>query len=98
MAHWWRKVTKYIALGSWVIVHTVHVVKKIPMAWEAISGNATVAAFVGTEVRLVSMHAVGFALMAKETCSRRKLEILALQDFAPVWFYMGIYKFTTTEG
>ena len=63
----WRRVTRGIALGCpWVIVHTFHVVTEIPVAWEAISGNTTVASFVCAEEGFftMSMHGVGLTLMA----------------------------------
>lgn len=59
--------TRSIGLGmSWVVVHALHVVTEVPVAGEAISLDAALAAFVGAEERLVAvaMHGVSFALVA----------------------------------
>jgi hypothetical protein len=51
---------------SWVVVYALHVVTEVPVAGEAISLDAALAAFVGAEKGLVAvaMHGVGFALVA----------------------------------
>ena len=65
------------------------------MAWEAISGNTTFATFMGTEVGFVtvSMHGVGFTLMAEEARRGRETRVLTGNNLAPVWLQMGVDKF-----
>lgn len=44
----WRCGCIALTLGlSWVIVDALHVVTKIPVAWEAIAENSSFAAFIG---------------------------------------------------
>jgi hypothetical protein len=52
---------------SGVVVHTLHVVTKIPVAGKAISEDASFTTIIGTEEGLVavSMHGVGFTLMSE---------------------------------
>ena len=78
---------------------TLHVVPEIPMAWEAISWNSTIATFVSAEEGLVAVavHCMSLTLMAKEASCRRELEILAGWDLALIWLEMGIHKFAGTE-
>jgi hypothetical protein len=85
--------------GPLVIVHALHVVSEIPMAWEAISGYATLAAFVGTKVGLVSvsMHGVGFTLMTKKTGRGRETGVLTKRNLAFVWFQVGVHEFASRE-
>jgi len=44
------------------------VVPEIPVTWKAIPGNASLAAFIGAEERLVAvtMHCMSFTLMAEK--------------------------------
>jgi hypothetical protein len=65
------------------------------MAWEAISGNTAFATFIGTEVGFVamSMHGVGFTLMAEEARSGRETGVLTGNNLAPVGLQMGVDKF-----
>lgn len=52
---------------AWVIVYTLHVVIKVPAAWETIASDAALAAVILAKERLIpmSMHGVGFSLMAE---------------------------------
>lgn len=86
-----------LALGlSWIIVDALHVVTKIPVAWEAISGNSSLAAIIGAKEGLVAvaMETVGLTLMAEKTRSGGELEILAGGDLALVWLQVRIHEFT----
>jgi hypothetical protein len=78
-----------IALGcsSLVIVHPLHVVPEIPMAWEAISGDTALTAFIGTKVGFVavSMHSVGFTLMTEKAGRGRETGVLTSNNLALVW-------------
>ena len=76
-------------------MHTLHVVTEIPVAWEAISGNTTVASFVCAEEGLftVSMHGVGLTLMSEETGRGWEVEILAGRDLTSVRLQVGVHEF-----
>jgi hypothetical protein len=52
---------------SWITVDTLHMVSEIPVAWETISSDASLAVFIGTKEGFVaaSMHSVGLTFMAK---------------------------------
>jgi len=61
--------SRSIALGmSWVVVYTLHVVAKVPVAGEAISLDTSLAAFIAAQERLVSMsvHSMGLTLVAEQ--------------------------------
>ena len=81
--------------GSRVIVHSLHVVPEIPMAWKAIAGNGAFTSFICAEVGLVamSMHGVGFTLMTEEAGRGRETGVLTSMDLAPVWLQMGVHEF-----
>lgn len=65
------------------------------MTWEAIAGNSSLAGIIGTEEGFVamSMHGVGFTLMAEETGRRREMEVLTGDYLAAIWFEMGVHEF-----
>jgi hypothetical protein len=76
-------------------MNALHVVTKVPVAWEAISWSSALATLISAEERLVtmSMHSVGFTLMTKKAGSRREMKILAGSYLTPVWLQMRIHKF-----
>jgi hypothetical protein len=57
---------------SEIIVHPLHVVTKVPVAWEAITSDAALATLIGAKERLVTMsvHCVGFTLMSQKAGRR----------------------------
>lgn len=75
-----------------VVMDTLHVVEKIVSSWEAIARNATLASGVEAEVRpvTVSMHSVGFSLVAKEASSGRELLLGACLNLAAEWLQVGV--------
>jgi hypothetical protein len=64
---WGRRVAGNTLAWSGIIVHASHVVTEVPMAWEAISRGAALAALICAQVRLVSMsmHGMGLTLMTE---------------------------------
>lgn len=54
-----------------VVMHTLHVVEQVVPSWKAIARDATLASGVEAEMRAVamSMHSVGFSLVAEEASS-----------------------------
>lgn len=62
---WWG--TSCTPGCTWIIVNTLHVVIKVPAAWETIACDAALAAFILAEEWFipVSMHSVSFSLMAE---------------------------------
>jgi hypothetical protein len=80
-------------------VYTLHVVTKVPVAGKAISGHTSLATFIGAEERFVavSMHGVGFTLMAEEASSGREIEGLTSSDLAVIWLEVRIHEFTGTH-
>ena len=96
---WWRRSAGTALGGSRVIMHALHVVSQVPMAWEAISGNAAVAAFICTEVGFVAVavHSVGFTLMTEEAGRGREPGVLTCYNLAPVGLQMGVDKFASRD-
>ena len=96
---WWRSRGITLGLVTWVIVDSLHVVSEVPVAWKAIPGNASLAAFIGAEERFVavSMHSMSFALMAEQASRGRKAEFLAGVDLTFVWLQVRIHEFASTH-
>lgn len=69
------------------------------MAWEAISNNAAITAFIRTLVWFVAMavHSVGFALMTEEAGRGRETRVFTSNNLAPVRPQMRIDEFAGTE-
>jgi hypothetical protein len=82
-----------------VIVNSLHMIPEIPVAWEAISGNSSLTAFIGAEEWFVavSMHSMSFALMAEKASRGRKAEFLAGVNLTFVWLQVGIHEFASTH-
>ena len=80
-------------------MHTLHVITKVPVAREAITGDATLTAFIGTEEGFVAMamHSVGLTLVTEETGSGGEMEILTGKYLATVWLQMRVHEFASTE-
>lgn len=76
-------------------MYSLHVVKQVPPAWEAISKDGAVTIRERTQMWLfaMAMHTVGFSLMSQKTRSGRKLQFSTGRDLAPVWLQMRIQVF-----
>lgn len=89
-----RGLRRAVALGGGIVVHTTHVVVKVPSPWESISWNGPFAALPQAEVGVISMamQSVGFTLVAEQTGVGREaqLGINAGGDLAAVRLQMGI--------
>lgn len=79
-------------------MHTLHVVKEVVAAREAVSGDCTLAVTEVAEMRscAVTMHAMGLALVAKEACSRRELNANASLFVASERLQVGVDIFATS--
>lgn len=88
-----------LSCGSLVIVHPLHVVPEIPMAWEAISGDTALTMFIGTKIGFVAvaMHSVGFTLMTEKAGRGRETGVLTSNNLALVWLQMGVDKFADRD-
>lgn len=80
-----------------ILVHSLHMIKKIPSSRKPITWNGPVAAFKEAKVGVVSVavKSMGFPLMAEETSIGRKLKlgIHTSRNFAAVGFQMRIQIF-----
>lgn len=68
-------------------MNTLHVIAKVPLAGKAISGKTALATIIGAKEGFVavSVHGVGFALMAEEARRGREMEIFTSNNLAAVW-------------
>jgi len=81
-------------------VHTLHVVIKVPTAGEAISSDTTLAAFVFAKEGLfsMSMHGMGFTLMAEEAGGGGKTVVSTCCGLAAIWLQVRVDKFAESQG
>lgn len=80
-------------------MHALHVIAQVPVPWESITRNASLAAFKCTEewFLAVAVHCMGFALMTEQAGCRRESSILTGVDFATIGFQVGIYELTVSR-
>lgn len=81
--------------ASVVVVDALHVVAKVPLAGESISGHGTLTSLVDAKERLVTMamESVSLTLMAEEARSRREAGALARLGLAAVGLQVRVDKF-----
>lgn len=94
---WGRRSAGAAFGGSWIIVHSPHVVTEVPVARKAIPRGAALTALIRAQVWFVamSMHSVGFTLMPKEAGCGRETRVLTF--LAPVGFQMRVHEFANRD-
>jgi hypothetical protein len=94
---WGRRSAGTAFGGSWIIVHSPHVVTEVPVARKAIPWGAALTALIRAQVWFVamSMHSVGFTLMPKEAGCGRETGVLTF--LAPVGFQMRVHEFANRD-
>jgi hypothetical protein len=77
-----------------VVVNTLHVVTKVPLARESVSVNGTLTTLVNTKERLVTVavESVGLTLVAEQAGSGREAGTLAGLSLAAVGLQVRVNK------
>jgi hypothetical protein len=97
---WWLRRSRVVALWlSDIIVHTLHVVTKVPVAWEAITSDAALTTLIGAKEGLItmSMHSVGFTLMSQKAGRGWELKFFAGGYLTFVWLEVGVHEFAVWD-
>jgi hypothetical protein len=77
-----------------------HVVPKVPLAGESVSGLGALASLIGAQVWLltVAVHGMGLTLVTEQASSRREAGILAALDLAAVGLQVRVNKLAAVAG
>jgi hypothetical protein len=81
--------------GAFVLVDTLHVVKEVVSAREAVSRHRPIAVGELAQMRpgTVSVHAVCLALVTEEACGGRELDTNAGRPVTPEWLQVRVDEF-----